>query len=210
MCQRDVFEEALPADRKGKVRVLCAYGHMHTQRCDGTDASGNCDTVMTGGGGGCCGPQINLGGFTSVALDDEGGFVTDVSSDDVRMQSGGCVWAEAQVEPFWAPPMWALCVCVCVCAVWFGWLFCAVVLTESHPVPFLTLPTTTFQQQLQQQIQIPFHLSTTDLGLIAAAAALAAVGMVHAVWNGKKKRRIARERMMSEPLLRHDYNTEVG
>lgn len=40
-CPRETFENALPASRKEKVKVLCAYGHEHTQGCEKKDKSGN-------------------------------------------------------------------------------------------------------------------------------------------------------------------------
>jgi len=85
-CQRERFQAALPAGRQTKV--LCAYGHVHTQQCDGRDANNNCDVVMTGGGGGCCGSHT--AGFTAVHLTDDGGFVTDLSSQDVSIPRHLC------------------------------------------------------------------------------------------------------------------------
>jgi len=93
-CQREAFEAALPPGRR--VRVLCAYGHVHEQRCDGWDAGGSCDTVLAGGGGGCCPPEasdkVSVGGFAAVRLTDDGGFHTEVESEAVRLPPGTCVW----------------------------------------------------------------------------------------------------------------------
>ena len=90
-CKRDVFEGALPAGRV--PQTLCAYGHTHDQHCDlANGPNGTCSDLLTGGGGGCCGPEVNLAGFTSVALDDFGGFSVDVTSADVRMNNGQCQW----------------------------------------------------------------------------------------------------------------------
>jgi hypothetical protein len=106
-CSKDVFEAALPANRTGKVNVICAYGHAHNQACDGKDSKGNCNMVLTGGGGGCCGPEIDLGGFTDVQLDDTGGFLTDVTSSEVRMESGQCKWsADVQMDGTTTPFGW--------------------------------------------------------------------------------------------------------
>eukprot|EP00440_Ansanella_granifera_P071729 gb/GFBE01077842.1/.p1 GENE.gb/GFBE01077842.1/~~gb/GFBE01077842.1/.p1 ORF type:complete len:402 (+),score=54.84 gb/GFBE01077842.1/:1-1206(+) len=90
LCQRDIFEAELPAGRQ--VKVLCAYGHAHWQQCDGRDISGNCNMVLTGGGGGCCAPQVSHAGFAAVSLTDDGGFRTDVESDQVTLPYGTCAW----------------------------------------------------------------------------------------------------------------------
>ncbi|CAJ1459446.1 unnamed protein product [Effrenium voratum] len=92
MCPRALFENALPAWRRGKVRVICAYGHVHDQRCDVKGPQGQCMEVLSGGGGGCCGPQVNLAGFTAVYLDDQGGAYVDVESPQVRMFKDSCAW----------------------------------------------------------------------------------------------------------------------
>eukprot|EP00931_Biecheleriopsis_adriatica_P053086 TRINITY_DN3100_c0_g1_i1.p1 TRINITY_DN3100_c0_g1~~TRINITY_DN3100_c0_g1_i1.p1 ORF type:complete len:623 (-),score=92.88 TRINITY_DN3100_c0_g1_i1:341-2209(-) len=84
-CQKDIFEAAL-AGRQTKV--LCAYGHVHDQKCEGNDSSGNCNMVLTGGGGGCCGNH--RAGFTAVHLTDDGGFVTDLRSPDVSLPADNC------------------------------------------------------------------------------------------------------------------------
>jgi len=91
---KDIFETSLPEARRGKVKVLCAYGHVHDQKCDGNDPdTGICTSILTGGGGGCCGTDVNFGGFTAVHLTADGSFVTDVESDYVRMKFGNCTWA---------------------------------------------------------------------------------------------------------------------
>jgi len=93
-CMKEVFEGALPPARKGQVKVLCVYGHTHDQKCDGNDPeTGVCTMIMTGGGGGCCGPEVNLGGFSAIHLEDDGGFVSDVDSEHVRFPFGQCKWA---------------------------------------------------------------------------------------------------------------------
>lgn len=90
-CQKEVFMDALPDERKGHVHVLCAYGHVHDQRCDGFE--GTCHTVMTGGGGGCCDHDVQAG-FTAVQLTADGGFEVDVESGRVKLPSKGCKWKE--------------------------------------------------------------------------------------------------------------------
>jgi len=87
-CQKDVFLQGLPEWRKS-TKVLCAWGHDHSQECLG-QSEGTCDTVLTGGGGGCCGNH--KAGFTAVHLTDDGGFITDVESDAVSMPSHDCHW----------------------------------------------------------------------------------------------------------------------
>ena len=92
-CPRDIFENALPAKRKGKVKVLCAYGHDHTQACDKKDEKGLCIDILTGGGGGCCGPLVSLAGFTAVHLGDSTGVKSvDVESSSVRLPQNSCKW----------------------------------------------------------------------------------------------------------------------
>jgi hypothetical protein len=91
LCQKDIFEKHLPEGRT--VKVLCAYGHVHDQRCVHKDQdTGVCDEVMTGGGGGCCAPEVNLAGFTAVHLDDDGGFTVDIESAEVRLPNQDCAW----------------------------------------------------------------------------------------------------------------------
>lgn len=89
LCQRDIFEQALPAWRKD-VRILCAYGHSRGQRCEGYDAAGRCVDILTGGGGGCCAPEVDPAGFTSVHLDDYGNAKVDMESAEVRVAQGSC------------------------------------------------------------------------------------------------------------------------
>ena len=90
-CKRGVFEGALPGGRR--TQTLCAFGHTHDQQCVAANGpNGTCSDVLTGGGGGCCGPAVNLAGFTAVALNDDGGFSVDVTSPDVRMGNGQCRW----------------------------------------------------------------------------------------------------------------------
>ena len=92
-CPRGIFEGALPASRKGKVKVLCAYGHDHNQKCDKKDENGLFIDVLSGGGGGCCGPMVNLAGFTAVHLDDASGVKSvDVESSSVRLAANSCKW----------------------------------------------------------------------------------------------------------------------
>ncbi|CAE7779504.1 PAP7 [Symbiodinium sp. CCMP2456] len=92
-CPRDLFEDSLPASRKGKVKVLCAYGHVHDQKCDKKDESGMCLDILSGGGGGCCAPLINRAGFAAVHLDSGSGVAAvDVESPEVRLPAGSCAW----------------------------------------------------------------------------------------------------------------------
>jgi len=85
-CQKDVFETT--AREAGRTtRVLCAYGHVHDQKCEGWE-HGSCNMVLTGGGGGCCGNH--RAGFTAVHLTEDGGFTTDLESDDVSLPASRC------------------------------------------------------------------------------------------------------------------------
>jgi hypothetical protein len=84
---RRIFLDGL--NESGRMSsVLAAYGHVHDQVCTGRDENGNCDKVLTGGGGGCC--LGSFGGFTAVHLTDDGGFVTDVESSRVRIPNWQC------------------------------------------------------------------------------------------------------------------------
>jgi len=87
-CQRDVFEAALPAGRE--VNILCSYGHVHSQACEGRDVQGNCDTILSGGGGGCCFPEVSQAGFAAVHLTDDGGFESVVDTPEVIRPPGTC------------------------------------------------------------------------------------------------------------------------
>ena len=52
---KDLFEVARRKHGKPAARVLSAYGHTHDQGCHRHNAeSGQCELIMTGGGGGCC------------------------------------------------------------------------------------------------------------------------------------------------------------
>ena len=81
-----------------EVGVLSAYGHTHNQLCQGRNSVGQCDVIMTGGGGGCCEGDLkhSFAGFTAVALQDGDGvqsFTSDLESSAVRMQGPGqCAW----------------------------------------------------------------------------------------------------------------------
>jgi len=87
------FDENVPANRS--VGSISAYGHAHQQHCDGRNGEGQCDMILTGGGGGCCSGDI-VAGFTAVHLTDDGGFTSDVESDAVRVY--GCAWSYEEVE----------------------------------------------------------------------------------------------------------------
>jgi len=96
LCQKDIFYDALPDWRKASTKVLCAYGHIHEQKCEGTDADGNCNVVLTGGGGGCCKPVIESAGFTAVSLTDtkDGGFKTEIGTPATVVPAAECAWME--------------------------------------------------------------------------------------------------------------------
>ena len=92
------FENAL-ADRAGvQIGVISAYGHTHNQLCQGRNEAGQCDLIMTGGGGGCCENDLrtNYAGFTAVTLQEGNGassFTSDLESAAVRMEhTGQCAW----------------------------------------------------------------------------------------------------------------------
>ena len=94
---KDLFEVARRKHGKPAARVLSAYGHTHDQGCHRHNAeSGQCELIMTGGGGGCCrdgAAKLVNGGFTAVHLTADGGFVSDVDSEEVKVQAEyECVW----------------------------------------------------------------------------------------------------------------------
>ena len=93
---RKIFQGALGTR---KPQVVQAYGHTHNQDCDVT-GPGGCADVMTGGGGGCCHPEVNLAGFTAVNLDDHGGMTVDVTSPDVRLKAGECPYGPFDEHDF--------------------------------------------------------------------------------------------------------------
>merc|ERR1711953_1330543 len=98
---KDAFDNNVPAARKQKgVHTLSAYGHTHQQQCDGRLPNGQCDRIMTGGGGGCCSSDLpgNHAGFTAVHLNDDGSFTSDVESAAVRLPSGSCRWSYEEEE----------------------------------------------------------------------------------------------------------------
>jgi hypothetical protein len=93
------FSNALQRD----ARVLTAYGHDHEQKCDGTDDQGQCNVIMTGSGGGCCDGDLpqNHAGFTAIHLTEDGGFTSDVESEDVRLPRGACTWNYDEFHSWW-------------------------------------------------------------------------------------------------------------
>lgn len=94
------FEEALDGRW---ANVISAYGHKHEQRCDGWDENGQCNVIMTGDGGGCCDDTsgINPAGFTAIGLTSDGGFWSDVESDEVRLPAGACGWDFDSFRSWW-------------------------------------------------------------------------------------------------------------
>jgi len=81
-----MFEENSEGVRN--VSTLSAWGHAHDQNCQGRDANGKCNMVLTGGGGGCC--LGRFGGFTAVHLDDEGGYDAIIEDSAVRIPKSQC------------------------------------------------------------------------------------------------------------------------
>eukprot|EP00930_Biecheleria_cincta_P017348 TRINITY_DN1381_c0_g1_i3.p1 TRINITY_DN1381_c0_g1~~TRINITY_DN1381_c0_g1_i3.p1 ORF type:complete len:575 (+),score=66.33 TRINITY_DN1381_c0_g1_i3:93-1727(+) len=73
---RQQYLSDIPAHKQKDVRVLNFYGHAHLQRCDGNDSHG-CVNFLTGGSGGCCGPNDVPAGFVSITWSDDGWQKTD-------------------------------------------------------------------------------------------------------------------------------------
>merc|ERR1712228_1150198 len=61
-----------------------AYGHLHSQQCDASDANGNCELIRTGGGGGCCNEET-LRGFYVIGFDDNKNMIQPMSITDERL-----------------------------------------------------------------------------------------------------------------------------
>jgi len=94
------FEGALNGRQVG---VISAYGHTHEQQCQGIDGNGQCNVILTGSGGGCCDNDLphNHAGFTAIHLTNDGGFTSDVKSDDVRLPRGACTWKFESFRSWW-------------------------------------------------------------------------------------------------------------
>jgi len=97
---KGTFEGALGGRQ---ANVLTAYGHVHEQKCEGNNAQGQCNVIMTGSGGGCCETDLphNHAGFTAVHLTSDGGFTSDVESGDVRLPQGACTWNYDYFRSWW-------------------------------------------------------------------------------------------------------------
>ncbi|CAE7438636.1 cal-1 [Symbiodinium sp. CCMP2592] len=95
----EILAEVMDTDDDGQidydefVKVICAYGHVHDQNCDVRDENGLCIEILSGGGGGCCGAEVNQAGFSVVHLDDRGGVASvDVESPEVLVPLHSCIW----------------------------------------------------------------------------------------------------------------------
>jgi len=99
---KGTFENALQQTGR-KAGVISAYGHEHEQKCEGTDEQGQCNIIMTGSGGGCCEGDLphSHAGFTAIHLTSDGGFTSDVESDDVRLPQGACTWSYSYFSSWW-------------------------------------------------------------------------------------------------------------
>ena len=92
------FRRSAPGQQVRLSKVLTTYGHTHHQACHGKNEEGECDVVMSGGGGGCCKGDIpyTRPGFSAVHLKDDGGFTTDVEGVEVSLDQSGrgasCRW----------------------------------------------------------------------------------------------------------------------
>lgn len=64
---RASFLNQVPPAKLSKMAALNFFGHDHSQKCYGSDATGRCVELLTGGGGGCCGNADLPAGFTAVS-----------------------------------------------------------------------------------------------------------------------------------------------
>eukprot|EP01062_Namystynia_karyoxenos_P006873 TRINITY_DN123_c1_g1_i1.p1 TRINITY_DN123_c1_g1~~TRINITY_DN123_c1_g1_i1.p1 ORF type:complete len:408 (+),score=83.98 TRINITY_DN123_c1_g1_i1:169-1392(+) len=93
---KQIFDGAVPSGRK--VTSVSAFGHTHDQQCQRTNSFGQCDLILTGGGGGCCQDDLDhntFAGFTAIHLTDgeNGGYTADLTSPGVRLEHRGqCRW----------------------------------------------------------------------------------------------------------------------
>eukprot|EP01083_Nonionella_stella_P120192 359969_1 len=46
--------KSLRGNKATTEKIWSAYGHTHVQECQRTDSNKECDSILTGGGGGCC------------------------------------------------------------------------------------------------------------------------------------------------------------
>ena len=64
-------------------KVWTAYGHAHSQQCDGYSSSNSseCELIMTGGGGGCCAESTKRG-FYVIGFDNNKQMIQQFGIDD--------------------------------------------------------------------------------------------------------------------------------
>jgi len=69
----DDFKKARSSAGKTRSKdlVWSVYGHTHEQDCKRQSSDGNCDSMLTGGGGGCCSTKT-LRGFWVIGFDSNG------------------------------------------------------------------------------------------------------------------------------------------
>eukprot|EP01084_Bolivina_argentea_P037474 69323_1 len=62
--------------------VWSIFGHAHVQKCDHTDErSGECDAILSGGGGGCC-MEKSLRGFYVIGFNENGEMIQPLKFND--------------------------------------------------------------------------------------------------------------------------------
>merc|ERR1712228_756567 len=65
--------------------VWTVFGHSHVQQCNGHDAvSGECNVILSGGGGGCC-LEHSLRGFYVIGFNDEGRMIQPFMFNDTAL-----------------------------------------------------------------------------------------------------------------------------
>jgi len=65
--------------------VWTVFGHEHVQQCNGIGAqSGECNEILSGGGGGCC-LEHSLRGFYVIGFDNNGRMTQPFSLNDTAL-----------------------------------------------------------------------------------------------------------------------------
>eukprot|EP00927_Polykrikos_kofoidii_P001714 TRINITY_DN10670_c0_g1_i1.p1 TRINITY_DN10670_c0_g1~~TRINITY_DN10670_c0_g1_i1.p1 ORF type:complete len:451 (+),score=55.10 TRINITY_DN10670_c0_g1_i1:69-1421(+) len=78
------YKDRFNSHNGGRTRVLSAFGHQHKQECWSSNHNA-CDVILSGGGAGWIDRDSYRIGFVAVHLTDDGGFTTDIYSNEVTL-----------------------------------------------------------------------------------------------------------------------------